>query len=73
MTDSPGPRTRRQATAEAKQFAEKPTMNGHANGSAGPRKPAVVVETSENIFLFYPNIIGAESLNYLMNGKRRLQ
>ena len=73
MTDSPGVRTRRQAAAEAKQVAEKPAMNGHANGSAGPRKHAVVAETSENIFLFYPNIIGTEFLNYLMTGKRRLQ
>ena len=73
MTDSPGVRTRRQAAAEAKQVAEKPTMNGHANGSAGPKKAAMVAETSENIFLFYPNIIGTETLNHLMNGKRRLQ
>lgn len=67
MTDSPGVRTRRQAAAE------KATMNGHANGSAGPRKPAVVAEASENIFLFYPNIIGTDPLNHSMNGKRRLQ
>ncbi len=73
MTDSPGVRTRRQAAAEAKQVGEKPTMNGHANGSAGPKRPAMVAETSENIFLFYPNIIGTEPLNHLMNGKRRLQ
>ena len=73
MTDSPGVRTRRQAAAEAKQVAGKPTMNGHANGSAGPKKPAMVAETSENIFLFYPNIIGTEPLNHSMNGKGRLQ
>ena len=73
MTDSPGVRTRRQAAAEAKQVAEKATMNGHANGSAGPREPAMVAETSENIFLFYPNIIGTQLLNHSMNGKGRLQ
>ncbi len=73
MTDSPGVRTRRQAAAEAKQVAEKPTMNGHANGSADPRKPAMVAEATENIFLFYPNIIGTEPLNHLMNRKRGLQ
>ena len=58
MTDPPGVKTRRQAAAEAKQVAEKPTMNGHANGFAGPKNPAMGAETSENIFLFYPNIIG---------------
>ena len=73
MTDSPGVRTRRQAAAQAKQVAEKPTMNGHANGSVGFKKPAVVAGTSENIFLFYPNIIGTETLNYLMSGRKRLQ
>ena len=73
MTDSPGVRTRRQAAAEAKQVARKATMNGHANGSAGPKEPAMVAETSENIFLFYPNIIGTESLNHLMYGNGCLQ
>ena len=72
MTDSPGVRTRRQAAAAAKQVAEKPIMNGHANGSVGYKKSAVVAGTSENIFLFYPNIIGTEILSYFMNGKRRL-
>ena len=73
MTDSPGVRTRRQAAAQAKQVAEKPTMNGHANGSVGFKKPAVVAGTSENIFLFYPNIIGTETLNSQMSGRKRLQ
>ena len=73
MTDSPGVRTRRQAAAEAKQVAEKATMNGHANGSVGPKEPAMVAETSENIFLFYPNIIGTEPLNHSMYGNGCLQ
>ena len=63
MTDSPGVRTRRQAAAEGKQVVEKPTMNGHANGSANPGRSAAKNETSENIFLFYPNIIGLQHLH----------
>ncbi|KAK3178414.1 hypothetical protein OEA41_000549 [Lepraria neglecta] len=58
MTDSPGVRTRRQAAATAEQVPEKPKMNGHANGSVHPRSSTMRPETSENIFLFYPNIIG---------------
>lgn len=58
MTDSPGVRTRRQAAA-AKQEIMKPVMNGHANGSAHSRSSESESETHENIFLFWPNIIGA--------------
>jgi hypothetical protein len=62
MADSPGVRTRRQAAAVAKQVQEKPLMNGHANGSvngsAHSKSSTARPEMSENIFLFYPNIIG---------------
>jgi CDP-diacylglycerol--inositol 3-phosphatidyltransferase len=56
MNDSPGVRTRRQAAA-AKQDIAKPAMNGHANGSAHPRS-SESDEAHENIFLFWPNLIG---------------
>ena len=58
MESSPGVRTRQQAARAAGQEVEKP-MNGHINGSADPRRPASSIpESKENIFLFYPNIIG---------------
>ncbi|MDI1487670.1 MAG: phosphatidylinositol synthase 1 (CDP-alcohol phosphatidyltransferase1) [Ramalina farinacea] len=61
MADSPGVRTRRQAAAQAaNQEVEKP-MNGHAaNGSAtrGLPLPSKSTLKSENVFLFWPNIIG---------------
>ena len=63
MSDSPSVRTRRQAAAAAAAAAQKDSssksqaMNGHINGSAkmdsvSPPQP------KENIFLFYPNLIG---------------
>ena len=58
MNGSPSVRTRRQAAEAAKQANEQPEPNGHLNGSAEP--PALVEksEPQENIFLFYPNVIG---------------
>ncbi|MCJ1456149.1 CDP-diacylglycerol-inositol 3-phosphatidyltransferase [Mycoblastus sanguinarius] len=56
MNGSPGVRTRKQAAAQVpKQDGSKTTLNGHINGSANPRSSS---EPTENIFLFYPNIIG---------------
>ena len=58
MEDFPGVRTRRQAARAANQEVQKP-MNGHINGSAHPHEPVPLIpQKKENIFLFYPNIIG---------------
>ena len=60
MDDSPGPRTRRQAALASTPQPDKHShMNGHAmNGSAHPRSQSSHPRKKENIFLFYPNIIG---------------
>lgn len=62
MNGSPNVRTRKQAAEAAKRDTpNKPaTMNGHANGSAKPRSSMSTPEPTENIFLFYPNIIGSQ-------------
>ena len=61
MNGSPNVRTRKQA-ASAKQEIDTPTMNGHANGdangSAHLSRSDKGNETHENIFLFWPNVIG---------------
>ena len=71
MSDSPGVRTRKQAAAEAaKQNAGTPTkMNGHINGSANPRNSSSSHSPPENIFLFWPNLIGM-SLSTSLLSKR---
>jgi len=58
MNGSPRMRTRKKVAEDAKEAIGKPTMNGHANGSIHSRRPDSETEPTENIFLFYPNIIG---------------
>ena len=55
MNGSPNVRTRKQAAALEKQNG---TPNGLPNGSAKTNKSSLNTDRSENIFLFYPNIIG---------------
>ena len=55
MNESPNVRTRKQAAAAEKQNG---TRNGLTNGSANPKRSSSTAEQYENIFLFYPNIIG---------------
>ncbi len=55
MNGSPNVRTRKQAAAVEKQNG---TPNGHPIGSANSKRSSSTTEPSENIFLFYPNIIG---------------
>lgn len=60
----PGRQTRRQSAKARDARSSSPedsqvVMNGHSNGSAGRYAPEVSDdETTENIFLFWPNIIG---------------
>lgn len=56
MNGSAGVRTRKQAAA--KEAKHTSPLNGHLNGSASPGSSTKSSATSENIFLFYPNIIG---------------
>ena len=56
MNGSPRVRTRKQAAAAAEN--QNGTANGLPNGSANTKRSASINEQSENIFLFYPNIIG---------------
>lgn len=58
--DSPGVRTRRQAAQEETHEASNSKPNGHVKKPTNPRAAsnAVAQATSENIFLFIPNIIG---------------
>ncbi|KAF6231811.1 hypothetical protein HO173_010113 [Letharia columbiana] len=55
MNGSPNIRTRKQAAAAEKQAG---TPNGRPNGSANSKRSSLIPEQPENIFLFYPNIIG---------------
>ncbi|KAL9068275.1 MAG: hypothetical protein Q9161_006301 [Pseudevernia consocians] len=55
MNGSPNVRSRKQAAAGEKQNG---TPNGHPTGSANPKRSSSTTELPENIFLFYPNIIG---------------
>jgi len=65
MSSSPSIRTRQQAAAEAAK--EQQPMNGHMNGSApSARKQSIESsESKENIFLFYPNLIGSSPPSHL--------
>ena len=55
MNGSPKVQTRKQAAVAGKQNG---ASNSHLNGSANPKRSSSATEQSENIFLFYPNIIG---------------
>ena len=59
MNDSPSVRSRKQVAAAQKQNGTPNGLsNGSANGSINPKRSSSTAEQSENIFLFYPNIIG---------------
>ena len=54
-----GVRTRRQAAIEADSDEQNQTPNGNINGHAiAPKDISANTKLPENIFLFYPNIIG---------------
>lgn len=55
MNGSPNVRPRKQAAGGEKRNG---TSNGLPNGSANSERSSSETERSENIFLFYPNIIG---------------
>ena len=56
MNGSPNVRTRKQAAVAAEK--QNGTPNGRPNGSAISKSSQSTTEQSENIFLFWPNIIG---------------
>ena len=59
MNGSPNVRTRKQAAVAEKQNGLPSSHhNGSANGPANSKRSSSTKEQSENIFLFYPNIIG---------------
>ena len=65
MTDSPGPRTRRQARLSPKPPSPSHQQNGHASSNGAPilpakspRRASLSNQKKENIFLFTPNLIG---------------
>lgn len=61
MNDSPSTRTRKQVANAAKEHQQQQNgkLNGHINGSAVRTNSITNPSTpTENIFLFYPNIIG---------------
>lgn len=55
MDGSPDVRSRKQAAATEKQTG---IPNGRSNGSANLKRSSSTTDRSENIFLFYPNMIG---------------
>lgn len=55
MSGSTNARTRKRSAAAEKQNG---TANGHLDGSAYSKRSSSTTEPDENIFLFYPNIIG---------------
>ena len=54
-----GVKTRKKLAQTAQENNPRKEMNGSANGHISPSKDAITEpESTENIFLFYPNIIG---------------
>ena len=59
MNGSPSVRPRKQVAAAQKQKGTPNGLpNGTANGDLNPKRSSSSAEQPENIFLFYPNIIG---------------
>lgn len=70
-----GMETRRQSAQAAKGDTPRKIPNGNANGHVEGRNAAGESRPTENIFLFYPNIIGSSfpDVSPLQNGLNPLR